>query len=495
MDFEIINPDPSGTVASLRSLGYSVESAIADLIDNSLAAQARTVDVIFTWQGCRSWVAIVDDGVGMNEQQLVQAMTIAGTGEQLDRRSDDLGRFGMGLKTASFSQASRLTVWSRASDTGTASTTRTWDLDVVRSSHEWRLIKGCDPETDAVLGRLRPRSPGTVVLWSGLHRFDLPEVSHDDTESQRLFYGEAQRVEAHLGMVFVRFLSGRGARRMTVNGTQVHGWDPFLSDFTATRQRQTEELLVSGRSIRVTPYVLPHPGRLSREQYHNAGGPSGWLDQQGFYVFRRDRLILAGDWLGLRGLRRDEKYNLARIAVDVPAELDAAWAVDVRKSAVVPPVAARDSLRRIANVTRDSARAVVTHRGKISARTHGADFVYPWSVSRHDGRIRCRLNRQHPLVAQALRGSGETNADVRALLRLIEETVPVAALRVLHETDTPDDPEPFLEAASDETSAVARRIYNALLEQGSTPNEAKRRLNQMEPFDRIDGFWRDPPPE
>lgn len=486
MDFEIVNPDPSGTISSLRSLGYSVESAIADLIDNSLAARARSVDVVFTWAGRDSWVAVVDDGKGMDNAELVCAMTIAGTGEQLERDQTDLGRFGMGLKTASFSQASRLTVSTATGGDGWS--TRTWDLELVRSCREWRLLNGCDPGTDAILARLRRRNHGTIVLWRALHRFDVDDVRDDDVEARRLFYGEAHRVEDHAAMVFTRLLAGRGAVAMTVNGTTVESWDPFLSDCPATRQRPSEELLVAGRTIRVTPYLLPHPGRFTQEEYRRAGGPAGWLDQQGFYVFRRDRLILAGDWLGLRGLRRDEKCNLARIAVDVPAELDREWAVDVRKSAVVPPVATRDRLTRIARSTRESARETSATRGRLSARSHSADFVYPWMVTRPSDRIACRINRQHPLVSQAL--AGNDAREVRSLLRLLEETVPVAALRVLHEPDTADDPEPFHEAATEETVSVARSIYTALLNQGSTPNQARRRLAQMEPFDRIDGFWR-----
>lgn len=490
MEFDIVNPDATGTIASLRSLGYSVEAAVADLVDNSIAAAATTVDVRFTWAGRDSWVAVSDNGGGMSPDGLVTAMTIAGTGTSADRSAADLGRFGMGLKTASFSQAGQLVVSTLGKDGGWS--TRTWDLDIVRATGEWRLVKGADETATKVLELLQndhAGESGTIVLWRRLHRFNSERVRQDDEATQSQFYSEQARVSLLLGMVFGRFLSGRRAMTIRVAGTAIAPWDPFLSTHPAVQQLPSEELPVAGHLITVQPYVLPHPRRLSPESYDAAGGPGGWLEQQGFYVYRRNRLILAGDWLGLRGLRRDEKHNLARLAVDVPAELDSEWAVDVRKSSVVPPVAARSALRRIGNATRRAAREVLTHRGRINARAHGADFVYAWRVDRNDERVRSRVNRQHPLVARVLAGNSSA-ADARALVSLLEETVPVAALRILHETDAVDDPEPFSEASSPEVTAVAERIYAALVDQGTTPREAKLRISQMEPFDRMDGFWR-----
>lgn len=487
MDFDIVNPEASGTIASLRSLGYSVEAAIADLIDNSIAANADSAEVVFSWEGRSSWVAVVDDGAGMDDDQLVKAMTVAGTGTAEDRTDQDLGRFGMGLKTASFSQAGELVV---SSSRDGSWVTRTWDLDVVRTTGQWRLLRGAGAAAAESLSRLQEgRAQGTIVLWRRLHRFDVGGVSPSDDTTQKQFYSEAGRVEKLLGMVFARFLTGRRAHRITVNGSLVVPWDPFLSSHPAVQRRPSEELPISGHVIRVEPFVLPHPRRLDPEEFTAAGGPGGWLDQQGFYVYRRDRLILAGDWLGLRGLRRDEKHNLARIVIDVPAELDAEWAVDVRKSAVVPPVAVRAALLRIGRATRRSAREVLTSRGRMAARAHGADFVYAWRVERRDNQVTCRINRQHPLVKHLL-SAQEHSEDAKALVRLLEETVPVAALRILHETDAVDDPEPFGEVPTPETVQVAERIFNALVDQGSTPREARLRLSRMEPFDRMEGFWR-----
>jgi hypothetical protein len=156
---------------------------------------------------------------------------------------------------------------------------------------------------------------------------------------------------------------------------------------------------------------------------------------------------------------------------------------------VVPPVGIRRHLERIGRAARERAAAVMTHRGRMAARTHSADFVYAWNLDHTGDRIRCRINREHPLVRRAVSGASADREELKALLRLLEETVPVAALRTMHRADTADDPEPFAEAAPEEVDLVARRVYEALLAEGRTPAEARRRISQMQPFNEFTGFW------
>ncbi|MFI0826696.1 ATP-binding protein [Streptomyces roseolus] len=489
MEFDVAAPDPAGMVASLSSLGYSLPTAIADLVDNSISANASNVEIDFTWAGSASWISVTDDGCGMSEEALVTAMTVAARGPSTKRSAHDLGRFGVGLKSASFSQSRRLTVATAAQGNWR---TRTWDLEVVERFGEWRLLHDPGQETTELLTRLtRDRNHGTVVLWERLSGYHGTSVSKSDEKTQQQFYAEAERTEAHLAMVFGRFL-GRSARcKLWVRGSAVKPWDPFLTAHPSVQRLPRETLPLNGDSVRVEPYVLPTAQRLSEADYQAAAGPHGWLGQQGFYVYRRNRLILAGDWLGIRGLRREEKYNLARIAIDIPAEIDAEWGVDVRKASVVPPVALRGHLARIARHTRTVASQSARQRGRIAARAHGSPLRFLWKVRRDDQRISCRINRSHPLVQAILDDPRQDAAAVRALLRLLEETVPVQALRVLHETDTLDDPEPFggVQEADDDITAIARQVYEALVQQGRSPDEAREVLRAMQPFDELKGFW------
>lgn len=485
--YEIANPHPAGTIASLKQLGYTIESAVADLVDNSIAAQARNIDVVSTWDGRNSWMAVVDDGRGMTEDELVTAMTIAARGPGASRDIDDLGRFGMGLKTASFSQARQLIVMT--APLGGQQSMRAWDLDLVIRSGEWRLLQEVGQPDAAILEQLWT-GHGTVVLWRHLHRFDRPEITADDTDSQRHFYDDVRnRIEPHLGMVFSRFLDGRRDFNLTVSKNPVQPWDPFLHGQRFVKPLPADHIPIGGHTMDVEAFVLPHPRHLSEDQGRLAAGPHGWLDQQGFYVYRRNRLIVVGGWLGIRGFRKEDKYILARIAVDIPAELDAEWSIDVRKSTTVPPLAARTHLQRIGAEARRAAATVLSHRGRVAAREHGADFIYAWRVEQRSGQVSCRINRKHPLVQQVLRGGTGQSADVSALIRLLEETVPVAALRVMDQAETIDDPEPFAGEADAEATKIAERIQAAFISQGLTPQEARSRIRLMPPFDQIPGFW------
>lgn len=487
--YDIAAPEPAGLVASLSSLGYSLPAAVADLVDNSISAGASTVDVEFTWAGKDSWIAVADDGAGMTAEDLVTAMTVAARGPAATRSATDLGRFGVGLKSASFSQARQLSVATARSGEWHV---RTWDLDVVETSGQWRLLRGADEATSELLERIRGTADhGTVVLWRRLNGYHVGAVTVEDERTQKQFYAESARTESHLGMVFARFLTGGRRLNLRVSGTPVVAWDPFLARHPSVQPLPVERLPLGSGSVRVEAFVLPSAQRLTPDEYEKAGGPRGWLDQQGFYVYRRNRLILAGDWLGQRGLRREEKYNLARIAVDIPAETDVEWMVDVRKSSVVPPVALRSHLRRIALQARRRASDVLRYRGQIAARTHGDPLLYAWNVRRSEDRVTCRVNRGHPLVKAALRAGGASPDDVRALIRLLEETVPVTALRVMHETDTSDDPEPFGGPGPADAGAteVAQRIYEALVSDGRSPAAARERLRTMPPFDQMQGFW------
>jgi hypothetical protein len=485
--YEIANPHPAGTIESLKSLGYTIEAAIADLVDNSITAQARHIDVVFTWDGRNSWIAVVDDGYGMTEDELVTAMTIAAKGPGTSRGPKDLGRFGMGMKTASFSQARQLIVTTALP--GEPRSNRVWDLDLVMQSGEWRLLQDIDPASAAILDRLWV-GRGTVILWRHLHRFDRTGITAGDTPSQKHFYEDIRsRIEPHLGMVFSRFLDGKRDITLTIGGNPVTPWDPFLRNQRFVKRLPAERIPLSGHAMVVEGFVLPHPRHLTEEQAQLAAGPHGWLDQQGFYIYRRDRLIVAGSWLGIRGFRKEDKYMLARIAVDIPAELDMEWGIDVRKSATMPPWAARSHLQRIGAEARREAAAVLSHRGRIAAREHGADFIYAWRVEQRNGQVTCHINRKHPLVQQVLRGGAEESADARALIRLLEETVPVAALRVMHQTETVDDPEPFEGTPDAEAIQIAERIEAAYLAQDLTRGEARSRIRLMPPFDQLPGFW------
>ena len=486
--YDVVPPDPAGTIESLGALGYTLEAALADLVDNSIDAGSSRVDVVLHWAGHDSYILIADDGTGMTESGLQMAMAIAARGPRTRRTAAELGRFGMGLKTASFSQARRLSVWTR-STAGRPSSTRVWDLDRVVSTGEWQLLHNIDESAAAILATTTRalRGSGTVVLWQGLTKLVDDDIGIDDEDAHRQFLESIARVEAHMAMTFGRFLPGhdrRGRRtlKLRINGTEVRSWDPFLRANEATLPGPVDRLEVDGQSVTVQPYVLPPKRQLTDEEYQRGAGPRGWLEQQGFYVYRNDRLIVAGGWLGLPGFRSDEKHVLARIAVEIPSSLDHAWSVDVRKATAHPPTSLRGSLNRTAKATRSKAQRVLSSIGRTVAHGHTDELSFVWRPERTGGELRLRINWDHPLVRQALQASADARPIVRAMLRYMEETVPLPALRMLFDQEEDRDYEPFSLSAPTEVLGIAERMYGAFVSHGLSPQQAKVRLTHTPPF-------------
>lgn len=485
--FEEVPPDPSATIESLRALGYSPASAIADLIDNSLAAGARTIDVKLHWAGAdRSWCAVVDDGVGMSEERLRNAMRIGSSDPLAERVTGDLGRFGFGLKTASFSQCRELTVSSSTARASRAHV-RSWDLDHVRKVGRWELRRGAPDDAQPVLGRITPKKHGTVVLWRRLDDLVEAGTEADDEKARDRFLERVSVIEAHLAMTFERFLQGRQrAVRIRLNGRSVKPWDPFVTNNDATQRLPPERLILKGHTVVISPYVLPHRSKLTEQEFEAAGGPYGWNAQQGFYLYRANRLITPGDWLGL-GLTRDDSHNLARIAIDVPTELDLVWSLDVTKATVRAPAALRDDLKRMANSTRKRARAVLSHRGAPVGGRRRNSVVPVWHQRRRHGELVFRINRSHPLVAELVAALGEQRRFVGQILDLIEETVPVP---VLPTTPPGDQHLAFEGRPPAEVVKLAGQLYESFLRQGLSRAQAGERLLNCEPFNEYPDILR-----
>jgi hypothetical protein len=470
-DYEIVAPEPGALIESLRAFGYTPQTAIADLIDNSITAGARNIWVYFTWNGDGSYITIRDDGTGMTPEELVAAMR-AGSQNPLNRRTrKDLGRFGLGLKTASFSQCRILTVSSNVS--GSPITTRRWDLDYVGKTSEWRLLHGTTHGSEQRISELEDLKSGTLVLWECMDRI-VGNDRVDDQKAEKRFLKNISNVEQHLGMVFHRFIEDLKGITIYINGHKIEAWDPFLSNESTTQQLQEERLHLNGDVIRVHPYVLPHHSRLSSTAYDRGGGPRGWNAQQGFYVYRNRRLLLAGDWLGL-GIRKEEHYKLARIAIDLPNSMDQEWDIDVRKSRARPPGILQEDLRRIARITRERAIDVYRHRGKVLSRKTSGNDIFVW--------IKFRINHEHALIANLLQiSSQEDRTRIEALLRLIEETIPVPLI-MLENSEHPDAQFiPFEGVASSEVLGIIKEFYRSLRHRGISSTKAKERLIVLEPF-------------
>ena len=476
--FDEIAPRADCLVESLRAFSYELPTAIADLVDNSITAGARRVWVDFFWAGADSVISIADDGSGMEGPGLIAAMRLGSMSPLAHREPHDLGRFGLGLKTASFSQCRRLTVRSRTR--GGGDVTRRWDLDHVSRTNQWQLLHGADTAAEQHFARLAGLESGTVVLWQHLDRL-VAGQRVDSERAQRTFLERANRVCRHLEMVFHDLMKGHGALELSVNGRALHPWDPYLQDEPATQTLPVTRLTMHDSVVEVRPYVLPHHSKMSATRFAAGSGPNGWNAHQGFYVYRAGRLLVPGDWLGF-GWAKEEHHKLARIRVDVPNRLDHDWSIDVTKSRAFPPSALRDELRAIAERTRNLAKRVYSFRGAIVTPGSDAARVLLWEpVSKHD-KVTYRLNPEHPLM-KLVSASTSDRAALGALLRLIEETIPSAHITIRNTEEPTSLRGPFDGASDLQVTEVMAQSLRALVKAGYREGEAMERLRALWPFE------------
>lgn len=476
-------PRAGAMIESLRGLGYSTATAVADIIDNSISAAATVVSVKFDWNDGDPFVTISDDGNGMNERGLEAAMQLGARSPLEERSARDLGRFGLGLKTASFSQGRRLTVASCA--TGEPAACFRWDLDLLSHPHDegWHLYVGWDPASEGRLSALDGMEHGTVVLWENLDRLAAPGSTVQD------FLDLQDEIERHLAMTFHRLLECDDDLAILLNDRPISPWDPFMAGHPGKAWASAEYALAGSSDVKVQCHVLPHKDMLKVREADAAAGPGGWISQQGFYVYRNKRLLVAGGWLGLethgRLLTRDEPHRLARIRLDIPNSSDAEWKIDIRKSSARAPARFRRQLLRLALEAREKARKVFAHRGQWSQAPTAKPVTEAWLAERSGGATRYRISRDHDAVSSLLERAGPLRKEVEALLRVVEATVPVQRIWLDtvedHETPRtglPDAPDP-------EIVLLMQMTFRNMVEiRGLAEDEARARLTLTAPFDR-----------
>jgi hypothetical protein len=489
--FEIANPDPSSLIESFRALGYSLPSAIADLIDNSITAAASNININFHWAGKDSHICILDDGHGMTEGALFEAMR-PGSKSPLDVRAPhDLGRFGLGLKTASFSQCRELCMISKVAGGGESAFT--WNLDYVCKHSEWRLLRSHTLCSETYLSELAHNPSGTAVIWSILDRL-AGGTSVQDPAAHIVFNNAIDHVREHLALTYHRFLEDH-ALKISINGHEVVPWNPFMERHVSTYQT-TEERIPFGRSaVKLKGFVLPHKDKMSVQDWERNGGPRGWTGQQGFYVYRNKRLLLQGDWLRLgtpNPWTREEQYKLARIRLDISNDTDGEWQLDVKKSTARPPAILRHRLTELAATIRAEARKVFAHRGQYGPRPGRAvELERPWVSQIRNGHRMYSINRDHPLIKELLHRSGEMRSDVETVLRFLEETVPIQQIWLDIAEQVQDQAIPYDGIDYALLRADMRRLFDILVNSGINNETARQRIRSMEPFNRYSDLIKD----
>lgn len=351
-------PAASRLVTSLRYLGYNFVTAVADIIDNSIEARASEVHIDVEFEGKDSWVRISDNGRGMKPQKLIEGMRF---GTERDYDHDALGKFGLGLKTASLSQCEQFIVASRWNPNRADISAFSWDISHLKRTNKWEIIRVPLSDLDIDIKDWLKRSPGTVVLWKKLHRI-LGCNCPDGEVARRRLTSMCRDLETHLAMVFHRFLSGElhgYELKLFLNGNIIKPWDPFARDEPKTIKLNQIRIPLSWDGftgdIVLDPFILPSKDEFStRDAWEKASGPKKWNSQQGFYIYRAGRMIQSGGWSRIRTM--DEHTKLARISMSFSPLLDDAFKIDVVKMRVQIPSEIKDRLIQEVEIITRAAR-------------------------------------------------------------------------------------------------------------------------------------------
>lgn len=453
-----LQPSAASLVMSLRDLGYSLETAIADIVDNSITAGAKKIDIICNLTLQHPALCIIDNGCGMDEKGLIAALKHGSKGPKAKRKANDLGRFGLGLKTASFSQGRTLTVATRQKGVLVAAE---WDLDLVVKEDKWfvRVFDTKEIQTIPHIDQLPAK--GTIVVWRKLDRLfeDEHGIHRENVVNEKL-----ASVREHLSLVFHRFLEGdapTGKIAITLNGHALQPFDPFCRNNKATQKLPPEVVIVDGNRVNIQSYILPHHSRLSPNEYEFYKSRSDFISNQGAYVYRNHRLMAWGDWFKL--VPKGEATKLGRVQIDFPSALDEAWTIDIKKSRAFPPRIVRDHLRQI--LQRITGAAIKVHRGRGQKLYRDTESPM-WERYADHGTIRYALNQSHPIVEGLLLQLNDVGKrNLKSFLAAVPAALPIDMIY----TDFANEPKSFKQLDLNEEEALdqLRNFKLALFAEGA----------------------------
>jgi hypothetical protein len=474
---------PSALLESLRSIGYTLDTALADIIDNSITAKAGCISIRFLWNNGKPWIAVCDDGFGMSRKELIEAMRFGFRSPSVKRDSDDLGRFGLGMKTASISQCRHMTVVSKKAGTTSACE---WNLDAMVSdgASEWNAcILNTDslPKdgilTDLIAKHLAHNKSGSIVFWQNL---DVSLGDPKESSGEKRFSAHMDSARKHLELFFHRFLaSPLKQRRVAINfnDATLEACNPFGSSIPARQELPAERIRMEGQVVTIQPYVLPHRLKAaSLSEYEKDAGEEGYLHNQGFYIYRNRRLIIKATWFRL--IPKDELNKLIRIRVDIPNSLDHLWRLDIKKSQANPPETVRRELKRIINKISGAGRIVFTNR---ATRLRDRKITPVWKREVIEGRVHYGVNEEHPLVKALLKDLPKARVDsLRACFELLNSTFPYD----MYYADAADDKTAFATSGPDEETVrqVGFHLVRALHSCGFEGAELRKQLENAEFF-------------
>ena len=475
-------PEADILINSMRSMGYTFEAAISDIIDNSIGMGAQRVQLFFPIDPTDCYVAICDNGCGMTSEKLFESMRYGSSSPVIKRDENDLGRFGLGMKAASLSQCRKVTVISKKNGVLSACS---WDLDYIEQNRNegWALAEYSQEEIKELrhFDWLEEYDTGTVVLWE---HFDYIEKSSGNVYEELSKYSESTC--KYISLIFHRFLNREhNPVSIMVNTFEVEGLDPFLTNHKKTNARRKISIPVPASDgkeyyVSVQPYVLPFQKDMSKADIERIGGMENYRTSQGFYIYRNQRLIIWGTWFGRQ---KSELTKHARVLVDIPNTLDDIWGIDIKKQNAQIPRILRNQLKKAVDEAMDISVREQTHRGRISKVDDDIDYIWD-RIQERGGQFSYKINR-NSRIFDLLRDKVDDSvwSRIDMVLEEIENSVPYQQIYIDKSQNQVNEDSDDNRKAEIEAKAVI--LINIALELGNNERqEIIETLFKSEPFSK-----------
>lgn len=469
-------PKAKYLMGSMRHMGYSFSDAVADVMDNSISAGCTYIKLLFPTNPDNIYVGILDDGYGMYDQELFRAMCYGSQANEKEREENDLGRYGLGMKSASLSQCRKMTVVSKKE--GKMSAYR-WDYDEITSQgqrSDWSVLE-LEPHEISQLycySEIAGLEHGTLVLWED---FDGMFKSSGGRLYEALTRNRDNLLD-RLPLIYHRFMSEDGLE-IYVNYQKLEPLDPFLVNRSDCSWGTIPQPLTDSNGkehiIQITPYKLPFVTEMSEAELHLIGGAEKMSKMQGFYIYRGRRLIRYGTWFGTP---RHEISKYARVKVDIPNCMDDIWKVDVMKrNAEIPTELAKLLEKTIGKLIAKSTRQT-KFRGRAVTDPKEKE-VYVWDrLEAREGYYSYKVNRNNTFIHGVLDLlNDEQKTAVEMMLQQIESHLPIHQLHLDHDENHIDRSEESVDKLNDLYEQATMAIEWALIKGTPLPEAVKMVLS------------------
>jgi hypothetical protein len=427
--YENANPNPEFLIKSIAEQGYSLETAIADLIDNSITANSTRIEVLTKIDSEPYKMFLCDNGDGMDKVSLRNNMQFPSQSSENLRANNDLGRFGLGLKTASFSQTRNFTVLSRKKGSQKY-TGLTWDVKHLRESGKWEIIINSESDIIELLEEYKSISkehlnnskefiPNTIVIWTGLYKFEnyLEDRNKQDAIKEEI----TNTTSEYLSIVFHKFMERHNNKIIIrINNTLVKPFNPFPIENSSLRALEPIQKEFGKDIVKIQGYILPNSSIQETKENLNPWTPlnKSLMDMEGLYIYRADRLILFGGWNGL--IKKMPRLQLARLKIDIGNKVDHLFHLNVAKSQINIPHDLKSSfLRAVVDLKTEAQKEYFNHGLKVFKQNpseHSSELFYKTATNKG---VLLRINDEFPLL-KSLKSSinNKQKAELNFILKM-----------------------------------------------------------------------------